>query len=305
MHTLGIIPKLRHTIFAGLKRHIVVVTCLHHFVSSTTIMELPQPAYSGTTYQVYTSFPLGVPIPRPGKNWTRFVCVSDTHKKTIPLVDGDILIHAGDFTTFSNGYKAALDWIKELRHPQKVLIAGNHEYNLDLKCRSEIYGRGGSQMAAELDEDRRMLTDQSATDANLTYLEVSSADIPGESGKKWSIHGSPYTPEYGTMGFSYPRSVENTMWSNVPQSTEILVTHGPPFGILDLARYGKSHVGCPGLSHTVLHRLPHVRLHVYGHIHESRGVEIHQGSAGQDIVFVNAACRDLKHPQPIIVDLKN
>ncbi|KAJ1309827.1 hypothetical protein OPQ81_006592 [Rhizoctonia solani] len=222
-----------------------------------------------------------------------------------PLVDGDILIHAGDFTTFTHGFKAALDWIKELPHPQKVLIAGNHEFNLDLQHRSEIYGRVDPQMAAELDQDRRMLTDQSAVDANLTYLEAASAEISGVSGKKWSIHGSPYTPEYGTMGFSYPRSVENIIWTSIPQNTEVLVTHGPPFGILDLARFGKAHVGCPGLSHAVLHCLSRVRLHVYGHIHESRGVEIHQGSAGQDIVFVNAACRDLKHPQPIIVDLKN
>ncbi|KAH7340819.1 Metallo-dependent phosphatase [Rhizoctonia solani] len=268
-------------------------------------MELPQPSHSGATYQVYTNFPLGVPIPRPGENWTRFICVSDTHKKAIPLADGDILIHAGDFTTFSQGFKTALDWIKELRHPQKVLIAGNHEFNLDSQRRNEIYGRVDSQMAAELDEERIMLTDQSATDANLTYLEASSAEIQSGSNKKWSIYGSPYTPEYGTMGFSYPRNAENIVWTHVPQNTEVLVTHGPPFGILDLAKYGKIHVGCPGLSHAVLHRLPRVRLHVYGHIHESRGVEIHQGSTGQNIVFVNAACRDLKNPQPIIVDLKN
>ncbi|CAE6416292.1 unnamed protein product [Rhizoctonia solani] len=268
-------------------------------------MELPQSSHSGPTYQVYTNFPLGVPIPRPGKDWTRFICISDTHKKTLPLVDGDVLIHAGDFTTFSQGFKPALDWIKELRHPQKVLIAGNHEFNLDSKCRSAFYGRVGSQMAADLDEERRMLTDESAVDSNLTYLEVTSAEIPGASGKKWSVYGSPYTPEFGTMGFSYPRSAESTIWADVPQNTEVLVTHGPPFGILDLSRHDKGHVGCPALAHAVLHCLPRVRLHVYGHIHESRGVEVHTGFGGQDVIFVNAACRDLKHPQPIIVDLKN
>ncbi|CAE6460427.1 unnamed protein product [Rhizoctonia solani] len=268
-------------------------------------MELPQPSHSGPTYQVYTSFPLGVPIPRPGKDWTRFICISDTHKKTLPLVDGDVLIHAGDFTTFGKGFKSALDWIKELRHRQKVLIAGNHEFNLDSQCRSTIYGRIDPQTAAELDEERRMLSDESAVDANLTYLEVASAEIAGASDKKWSIHGSPYTPEFGTMGFSYPRSAENTVWAGVPQNTEVLVTHGPPFGILDFSSHGKGHVGCPALTHAALHRLPRVRLHVYGHIHESRGAEIRTGSAGQDIVFVNAACRDLKHPQPIVVDLKN
>ncbi|KAG8764310.1 hypothetical protein FRC11_005114 [Ceratobasidium sp. 423] len=276
-------------------------------------MELPQPAHSGATYQVYTSFPLGVPIPRPGKNWTRFVCVSDTHKKSIPLVDGDVLIHAGDFTTFSQGFKASLDWIKELRHPQKVLIAGNHEYNLDLQCRNEIYHRPDSQMVAELDEERRMLTDQSATDANLTYLEVASAEISGGFGKKWSIHGSPYTPEYGTMGFSYPRSAENKYRSTVrtlinppaPQSylTELSASHMD----LHLEFWTFRDMAGPTLDAQDLAMQYYTAFRVFACM--SMGTftkaEIHQGSAGQDVIFVNAACRDLKHPQPVIVDLKN
>ncbi|KAB5596476.1 hypothetical protein CTheo_113 [Ceratobasidium theobromae] len=291
-------------------------------------MEPPHPTFSSPTYKVYTKPSLDSPIPRPGKGWTRFLCVSDTHRKPIPMVDGDILIHAGDFTTFTHGFKGALNWIKELRIPQKVLIAGNHEFNLDVKCRNKLYEKVPEILAVgtpkmELDEDRAMLTDSSAIEAGLTYLEAGSASIPSgaHSDKEWSTYGSPYTPEYGTMGFSYSRDQENcellgsfarhklrqpqAIWAPIPRDTEILVTHGPPLGILDISRHGRSHVGCPGLAHTVQHRLQHVRLHVFGHIHEGRGVEIHQGAMGQDIVFVNAACQHHKNPLPIVVDLRN
>ncbi|KAG8685915.1 hypothetical protein FRC08_012843 [Ceratobasidium sp. 394] len=114
-----------------------------------------------------------------------------------------------------------------------------------------------------------------------------------------------YTPEYGTMGFSYGKREAESIWVPVPENTEILVTHGPPFGILDVARRICESVGCPALAQTVLGRLSKLRLHVFGHIHEGRGAEVRVGAAGQDVVFVNAACRDLKHPIPVVVDLKN
>ncbi|KAG8695966.1 hypothetical protein FRC09_008826 [Ceratobasidium sp. 395] len=119
------------------------------------------------------------------------------------MVDGDILIHAGDFSSFTSGFRSSLEWIKGLNHPQKILIAGNHEYNLDNRCIDHIYARD-SAIRAELAEDRAMLKDESATEANLTYLEAESAVINGGPSKKdWEVYGSPYTPEYGTMGFFY------------------------------------------------------------------------------------------------------
>jgi hypothetical protein len=38
-----------------------------------------------------------------GSQWTRFVCISDSHCATFPLPSGDILIHAGDMTKTVRG----------------------------------------------------------------------------------------------------------------------------------------------------------------------------------------------------------
>jgi Icc-related predicted phosphoesterase len=60
------------------------------------------------------------------------------------------------------------------------------------------------------------------------------------------------------------------LWSAIPEDTDVLVTHGPPFGILD-QNYNKEHVGCESLTEHVLRIKP--QLHIFGHIHEDYGVK--------------------------------
>ncbi|QRV86062.1 metallophosphoesterase domain-containing protein 1 [Ceratobasidium sp. AG-Ba] len=183
-------------------------------------MSSATPALASSAYRVYTKYTLDSLPSHPGKGWTRFVCLSDTHRKTIPMVDGDILIHAGDFSSFTTGFRDSLRWIKELNHPCKLLIAGNHEYNLDSRCFDYLNARN-PEVRAELAEDRRLLRDDFAKEANLNYLEAESTTV-STSGKPWAVYGSPYTPEYGTMGFYYrPHEADDT-WAPVPRHTEIL-----------------------------------------------------------------------------------
>jgi len=59
-------------------------------------------------------------------------------------------------------------------------------------------------------------------------------------------------------------------WRKIPDSTDILVTHGPPYGVLDTAPGSTLHEGCPELFEAV--RLIEPRLHVFGHIHGAYGV---------------------------------
>ena len=60
--------------------------------------------------------------PHPGQGWTRFVCVSDTHSKTFPLPEGDVLIHAGDLCSWGSvkQLKVTMDWLVSLPHPKKM-----------------------------------------------------------------------------------------------------------------------------------------------------------------------------------------
>ncbi|EAU88697.1 metallophosphoesterase domain-containing protein 1 [Coprinopsis cinerea okayama7 len=192
----------------------------------------------------------------------RVVCISDTHNShhlQPSLPDGDILIHAGDLT--NSGTKQELDdvlaWLESQPHPHKFFIAGNHDTCL-----------------ADPDISQHI----SSTYPSLAYLQEASALITIR-GRSLRVYGSPYTPKHGSWQFQYPRVPPNlyspsenprseatNIWSRVPPLTDILVTHGPPFGHLDLGK-----MGCYSLLATLWRVRP--KLHVFGHIHAGRGIE--------------------------------
>jgi Icc-related predicted phosphoesterase len=92
------------------------------------------------------------------------------------------------------------------------------------------------------------------------------------------------------------------LYERIPEDTEILITHTPPYGILDKTRRG-SHAGCDRLL-ARLTKLRDCRLHVFGHIHEGHGAELREkGESKEDLISVNAAVRLLG--QAIVVDMKN
>lgn len=76
---------------------------------------------NGSTIFVHDYYGNDVP-PHPGQGWTRFVCVSDTHSKTFPLPEGDVLIHAGDLCSWGSvkQLQVTMDWLVSLPHPQKM-----------------------------------------------------------------------------------------------------------------------------------------------------------------------------------------
>lgn len=92
---------------------------------------------------------------------------------------------------------------------------------------------------------------------------------------------------------------------------DVLITHGPPHGILDEAPMPNPdtkdrHVGCEMLLDRVLQIRP--QLHVFGHIHEGYGVlstECH--SLQTKTTFVNAATCDAAYRPvnaPIVVGVE-
>lgn len=68
--------------------------------------------------RVYTD---QVPV-HPGPDWTRFVCISDTHSRTYDLPSGDVLLHAGDLSSWGiyTQLEKTINWIKTLDHPIKM-----------------------------------------------------------------------------------------------------------------------------------------------------------------------------------------
>ncbi|RQM28435.1 hypothetical protein B5M09_007626 [Aphanomyces astaci] len=197
--------------------------------------------------------PLEKGIPR---RVVRVVCISDTHGKhdLMEIPPGDILIHAGDFTNIGthNQLRRFASWLAALPHPHKVVVAGNHEYSLD----AYWYIKGGGRKRHKQFQDpaisRQILTDV-CTAFNLR-----------------------------------PGNESTAHWQAVPDNVDILVTHTPPHGILDMNFRGQT-CGDEALMDEVLSRI-RPRFHVFGHIHEGHGTVEMDGTT-----FVNASSCNLRH----------
>lgn len=201
--------------------------------------------------------PLDSP-PRPnGQSPVKIVCISDTHTQTPTVPDGDILLHAGDLTntgTFAE-LQAQLDWLNGLPHAQKLVVAGNHDLLLDVAFCDQFPYRMSEEPSA---------TREDLNWGSIIYLDDDRTTLTVR-GRKITIFGSPLTPQCGTWAFQHP-PIRDVWKGKVPEGTDVLVTHGPPRGHLDLA--GK---GCEWLTRELWRKRP--RLVVFGHIHRARGVE--------------------------------
>jgi predicted phosphodiesterase len=205
----------------------------------------------------------------------RIVIISDTHgNHDFHVPEGDILIHAGDFTRRGTMDELHLfdAFLRRLPHPHKFVIAGNHDH-----CAQENYQPGQPLLE------------------NAVYLCDSSAVACG-----LRIYGSPWQPWFMNGAFNLlKKKALREKWDLIPEGIDILITHTPPYDILDRTQFGWR-VGCGELRAAVERISP--RLHVFGHIHEAYG-RIRKGTTE----FVNAALCNLRYRivnAPVIVDLE-
>jgi predicted phosphodiesterase len=188
----------------------------------------------------------------------RLVLLSDTHRfhDRIEVPAGDVLVHAGDFCSRGSAEEARAfaAFFRAQPHPHKVVIAGNHDVCIE-KC---------PELATELF-------------AGATYLFESAATVAGL--RFW---GAPWQPWFLDWAFNLPRGEAlRAKWALIPAGVDVLLTHGPPSGILDRTFSGDG-AGCEELRRAVARVRP--RVHAFGHIHEGYGSERHDGT-----LFVNAS----------------
>jgi Icc-related predicted phosphoesterase len=211
----------------------------------------------------------------------KIVMLSDTHgeHRKVEVPDGDILIHAGD--SMADGMNPREledlnDWFGTLPHPNKILIAGNHDLLFE-----------------KVDIARGLIT-------NATYLQDEYTHVNG-----LKIYGSPWQPEFFNWAFNLPRGAAlKQKWDMIPDDTDILVTHGPPFGYQDHVPRGwkgPEHVGCGEL----LARVKVVKpiIHVFGHIHAGAGY-----TQDEHTTYVNAAVVDGRYKvryNPTVITLES
>ena len=231
-----------------------------------------------------------------GEEQLKIVCISDTHgkHKNVTLPEGDILIHAGDITNCGEigQLRSFAKWFAEQPFRHKFVIAGNHDVTIE----KEFYEKVGRQRfhsrkpMMSADEAREILC------ANDGFIYLEDEAVVCEN---YKIYGSPWTPEFGGWAFGVARGrPAKEIWKHVPNDIDILVTHGPPHGKHDLCFHGKR-VGCEELMARILTVKP--LLHVFGHVHEGRGVSTSDGTT-----FVNASSCNLRYRaenEPIVITL--
>jgi predicted phosphohydrolase len=177
----------------------------------------------------------------------RIIALSDTHNRhaRLDIPDGDVVVHAGDFTNMGTIGEVTdfLAWYSGLLHPHKVLIAGNH----DLLFENE------PALAYSLLRDH----------PGITYLQDAGVEIRG-----LLFWGSPWQPRFGSWAFNLDHDGLVRRWARIPDEAAVVVTHGPPHGILDLTTRGPR-AGCTALRERLRDIGP--KLHICGHIHEAVG----------------------------------
>lgn len=192
----------------------------------------------------------------------KIVCISDTHLQLdkVSIPDADILLHAGDLTFQGTvlEIEKELKKLSKINIKNKIIIAGNHDW---------------------LFQKEPLLAKQMCIDNGITYLQDSMIEIDG-----LKIYGSPWQPFFYNWAFNLFSKELKEKWDLIPSGIDILITHGPPMGILDSA-YEKTNLGCKHLFDKIMEIKP--KLHVFGHIHDSYGIKTFN-----DVKFVNASICD-------------
>jgi Icc-related predicted phosphoesterase len=180
--------------------------------------------------------------------------ISDTHEDKPKLPKGDVLIHCGDVLGWGDEkeYYEFIEWFSSQPHKHKIVIAGNHDIVLD-------------------DPQTKLAIRSKLEEAGIVYLQNTHTEIDGKV-----FYGSPWTPKFGDWSF-----MMHAVYNNIPDKVDVLITHGPPAGILDQNFY-KEQCGCHATLDLVLRLKP--RIHTFGHIHESNGMLFTPST-----IFVNAA----------------
>jgi Icc-related predicted phosphoesterase len=230
----------------------------------------------------------------------KIVCIADTHAKTLPdsmLPDGDVLVHAGDVT--NNGKRLQMEsmsqWFTHLadtKYEHIVFVAGNHDFMLDA-FRTEgheyaVNGRLFPHPRVHYLRDERLW---------LNFMD-------GKAGRTLKFWGTPWTIS-GNWAFSeMDRSKRREIFAKIPLDTNVLISHGPPYSILDRTQNGEHFMSVGDLELLGATERVRPQLHVFGHIHDGYGV----ATPGLDTTFVNAASTQIKGEYilgnpPIVIDI--
>ena len=200
--------------------------------------------------------------------------ISDTHceHSQLEIPDVDLVIHCGDEsnsgTVWVNERESRnfFDWFSGLEIVSKIFVPGNH---------STAFEKGMIR-ASDYPE--------------IKFLVHEETEWMG-----LKIFGSPFTPQFFNWAYMKLRPELEPLWQMIPYNTDILITHGPPKGILDVTRDFNSgvpiHVGSKSLRRHVENRIKPM-IHAFGHIHDEQGISNFGKLIRQSTQYINCSVCD-------------
>ena len=173
---------------------------------------------------------------------------SDTHGRPFTVPPCDIFVHCGDMTaggTIAEQLHFA-DFLRKTVQARYILIVpGNHDRMFQVLLDGEKY------------------KDELGLDDRVHVLIDSGIEIEGKT-----FYGSPWTPPFFEWFFMAEENTLKDFFTAIPQKLDMLITHGPPYGILDPG-WKDSHAGSHALWEAVSQRA--ITHHVFGHLHGAGG----------------------------------
>lgn len=158
----------------------------------------------------------------------------------------DVIVGAGDFCNAHRGLERCLASLASIPTPL-VLVAGNNETTKEL----QTVCQGWPQMF--------VLHGSSVTIAKQKFFGLGG--------------GVPVTP-FGNWSYDFTEDEAREHLASCPAGA-VLISHSPPFGVLDVSSRGK-HLGSQAVRECIERTQP--RLVVCGHIHASGGQSEFLGS---------------------------
>lgn len=244
------------------------------------------------------------------------VHISDTHgakfHTRLMIPECDVLIHSGDIggRTSVLELEEFLRWFSRQPAKKKIWVAGNHDLCMD----KEWANRDG-------DPINRAIRQQIYANAQAVMKQYPDIIYLYDTDYVYSgfkFYGSPITPSFHRQhwAFNADRGEEiKKYWARIPNDVDVLITHGPPYGVLDLIPESFKatpdedvHRGCEDLRDVIKKRLLNLKLHCFGHIHDGpTGIIRVPVSNTRTVTFSNGAVLDNQYnfvlPNPFIITI--
>ena len=223
-------------------------------------------------------------------NAIRVCCISDTHTfhEKLVLKEGDILIHSGDFTLRGSREEITsfAEWLAKQPYKHKIVVPGNHELTLDKKRFQERLQKFEFKPAMlnniKNNCDPEIFIKELTSIPGCVYLDHEATEVMGIK-----FFGTPYVPIISDWAFMLRGPERKEKFSEIPSDTTVLISHTPPYKILDSSDSKTAkRFGCSELRTEVLDRIK-PKYHVFGHCHSGYGTKVID-----DTSFINAAICD-------------